>query len=277
MAVLEATDISMAIVVKRPRDPLAHFALGSALICNYCPNRAERFIVAGMLLKAEWGAPGFLWVTAFYLLTGRVDLAVNSSYKTAVARWNDTIAWALHGFSLYMMRRFDEAEHIIKMALGLDPHCWPAQLCNIFLLLATARYEEANKMYQYMNTSRTSGPTVLFPALGAFILFRINGADSAIPGNIYHQVAELAREPKETMDYLQLALFSLLNKPKVAISLLEVALSSRNPLILLLRHWPLFDLLREDPQFQLLLDTIDRERAEIEKYYQDYFDDLTPD
>jgi len=163
-------------------------------------------------------------------------------------RPDSTRAQRTYGLYLYILRRFDDAARVLKEALRLDRNAWLAHVNLSLVLLAQVRYSEALEHARRIEPLLDSG---VWPGLLILSLARA--------GHVQEAVARIAAlEAQQHSHYVQplhLALGYLgLGRTDEAIAAIRKACDDFDPFVLWLHSWPVFDPLRNHPEFCRLLE-----------------------
>jgi hypothetical protein len=259
----EALNLALELRRSRLQDPRALFALISVLFCCRYVWNAGLLVPRAIDSSEGDGAPGCLWISTFFLLMGEAGKAASAALKVADDRFDDSVAWAVTGFHYYFNHDFAESERCLAIALRLDSQSWLPYVGLIFVFLATDRPAKAFDTFEAMNDAMTDEPKHLLSGLGVLTSYRANGTDAPMRLYFEQDIRDLTEQRLCQRDFLQLAFVTLETDHATTILFLRMAYHSGNPLMLLLPHWPIFDSLREYPDFGELLREI--ELAEFQK------------
>jgi tetratricopeptide (TPR) repeat protein len=136
-------------VKRQPGYWRAHAVLGAVLTCRCQLNEASKAYRRAKRLDEE-ATMSFPWFAVYSLTMNRRKDAVWGTYFNSERFVDDAHIRSLEGFLLYVVRRFDQAEEVLKRALTLDSGCWFARLAMSLLCLSLDRPDDALEHFQHM-------------------------------------------------------------------------------------------------------------------------------
>jgi tetratricopeptide (TPR) repeat protein len=186
------------------------------------------------------------WYIAYLAATGKTDEASAILRAKVKDDPNNVAVLTQYGLLMYAMRQFYDANDAFCRAGNIDPHYGPVLICQMLLLLEKEmEADDAALSVIDIVRGRMSGG-LYFTGVFAFCLAR-RGKTREARGHLHLLLVE-------DMAPFQLALAHLgLGEIDEALLRLKFAGFQYNPLLLWIHLWPVFDPLRNHPQFQLLI------------------------
>jgi tetratricopeptide (TPR) repeat protein len=240
-----------------PHEGQYHAILSAVLLCMYNRRGAQDQISEAMRTspKTPFRHP---WLAPLILATGEPTIAANAAFTLADEKVSDPRRWASFAFYCYFARRFETAAETFRSALIIDCTSWLANLGLALVYLATGSPLDAHLQYTRMQELLYYSSEPFMPGLGFLIALTASKEAGAIPKRLLEAGENLfANNNPETRDWIQLSLFAMaVGRLDYAASALMHAWNNHTPLTLLLPYWPLFDPLREHPDFIRLVQHI---------------------
>ncbi len=219
-------------------------------MCSFRP--LEAFTLFADIFDA-WEL-GNLWFVATLFLNGKQEAASKYALSLASRRLDDLYAMAAYGFYAYLIRDFDEAEKMFTNVVTFDKRSWIGNLGLAFVYLATDRPKQALVTHLYFHTLMNDFDNIVMPGVGLLASLRTDNC-ATVPHCLSDYWNKWVAEPYEKKDWITAAMVSIDNQPDYAVRTLRLAFQYRQPLVMLLPQWPVFDPLRARDDFkQLVID-----------------------
>lgn len=241
----EALSIAEYFVSENPKRHRAHLAHGIALLFANRLNESYSAFNRVAEISPEHLYESF-WLSALLICLNRTSDACKMCAQMLFRR-GDVPAWTIYGLCLYMDRQFKESKDILlTLARLLDN--WLACIGLTCLYLSTGQPEDAVTWYrEAANIISRSGP--FMPGLGLLAAQRADTKDEKWVNFLRAAVLVNDDLADVNRDWIQLALCLIDGWPASAVNALIVARHYRHPLAMIISSCPLFDPLREHPDF----------------------------
>ena len=239
-----------------PNDWHAHASHGAALLCSWSLDQAGiEFDTALRLDKIQ--TLNYVWYAAYLFTVGKREQALELVKLSAAEQVESPQAHAAYGIYLYALRRFDEAELVLNNALKLDPNYWVARLVLSALYLSLDRPDDALRHYDRVQVLTDADGAWVMPGLAALCASRATKITKRKRSLMCRWAKELLVNIDASVDWFQCALACLgFQETDNVFLALDDAYITRHPLLLWLDVWPIFDPLRQTPEFQALVNRI---------------------
>ena len=248
----EALYVAQGLVDQYPDNWRAHTALAVGRLCRYDLLDATQAFGHALIL-AEDQVQYDPWLAAGLLAAGHLEAASRTAFALADKRISDPAAWIAYAFYLYFEREFEKSAKILHWSLTLDVTFWLGHLGLTFVYLAMDCPAEALSHYQRMQALLGDARPVM-QGLGLLVAHRALKHENLIPSLIQHNAQELSLKPDDNTDWTQMALLAIATGDlALAVKRLVLAWQYSEPLVMLLRFWPVMDPLRALQEFQNLL------------------------
>jgi tetratricopeptide (TPR) repeat protein len=196
-----------------------------------------------------------LWYAMFLLANGRQKEAF-SLIQSSAANVSDATSQTIQGFLLYLARRFNLAEDCLLRAHRTRQDAGKRN--HFAVLLAACVCLEQDRAGEAMILFRECRTKWFVDGFFALSFARMGDMDLARKLTVAMQY----QSPRNYVPPLQLSLAHMaLGETSQAIRFLETAYLDGDPWVMCIRHWPLFDPLRQDKQFKMLLKRMHRVTA----------------
>lgn len=290
VAAAEAAALEALRLQTKPTLWRAHIALGAIHCCRHRWAEAQKSFDSAFDIAPN-AKRDHAWYAGFLLAAGG-DREEREALRLARARAEatpeDASAQIALGLFLYLARQFEEADELLCEAVARFPKSWLARIVLACVYLARDQevealvsVEQAHRI-QDEQVDRGSFRDNVFPGLYHLCNLRYYGEserqrsresiekaiglDRTAMYEVRHDAGEIPGDyegwdPGHFDTYipywtpLQLALgLMALGEKEPAIAALTRAVAEGDPITVWLRRLPLFDLLRDDPAFQALIE-----------------------
>lgn len=227
----------------------AHVASGIVHLCRRDGMAAKHaFELASAISKFE--TRDHIWYPAYLFTSGHTEAALETTRCAAIDQYDIPSFRRVYGMYLYLDRKFDEAERVLRDVLKLDRNSWLAHVTLAFVLLATGRPAEA---LSHMRRIELLLDVPAWPGLLAMSLAESGDTESA--SSVLRRLLEVHQS--NHVQPLQLALaFNACGDQEAAIQQLERACDECDPFLIWIERLPIFDPLRGHPRFTILVKNI---------------------
>jgi eukaryotic-like serine/threonine-protein kinase len=230
------------------RLPEAHASMGKILTdYDWDWTQAEKEFRLAIELKPNY-AYAHHWYSTLLAHLGRYDEAVYEVNRALELDFLSPATTTQVGQVLYRARRYDEAMAILRKTLELEPGFVAARYYLGLCYVMQRKYDEANAEFQKAREVVPNSPDFI----------AIIGYTYAISGKRQEALryqADLNELANHTfvLPYSQLLIPSALGEMDEVFRLLDKCFEERDPAIRGLKSDPLFDRVRSDPRFAVLL------------------------
>lgn len=236
-----------------PANWKAHAVEGAAALLIGQPERAETAFQKALTLDQRQTLQ-YGWYHAFLLAVERTEEALDLAEARAAAAVDDAYTKALYGAYLYLTREFDKARDVIKEALALDENCWFAYLVLGLVQFSCTDSAEAYLQIRFMHHSlRVAGRVFLFPGLTSLLSIASETVYEPEPETVLAAFNNLIEDAYPSHLQCALQIMSYGDVGEKATPFLWNAWGAFDPPILFLHLLPLFDKLREQEMFKMLI------------------------
>jgi tetratricopeptide (TPR) repeat protein len=211
---------------------------------NWSAGAAE--LLQAMKLKPNY-VPARYWYSYYYLhgVKGRIDEAIAMGLRTSELDPLASLPAISLGLTYYSARRGREAVAVGQEALTRDPNSFMIHRVIGLGFMSSRKYDKA---IEYQEKAVTLSGGHPWPIIELALAHALSG-DHEYAEDVQQQVLERAKEIYIPSVYLSL-LPIVLGHHDDAIHHLEQAIEDRDPLLIIMRHWPNVDSLRGDVRFQ---------------------------
>jgi tetratricopeptide (TPR) repeat protein len=226
-----------------PKQWRAHLALAGFHCCKWHWARAKECFDAAIKLRHD-AVTTHSWYAGFLLATGQTDEAVR--IVEAVARLNpaDFMAQLVCALFLYVARRYEQAEWVLRSAQFLDREHWAPHFVRGLIELASDAPASGGMSFRLASTWIRFRHEIFFS--GFTMLCDLKEGDISQAQVSYSLMKDEEDDPRP----LNLAMaYMAMGKPDKAIAKLQKACAAHDPVMVWLHLWPILDPLRDHPKF----------------------------
>lgn len=204
------------------------------------------------------------WFLLFLFIIGQSHQAVILLKYQAEQAIDEPLTQAAYAFALYANRQYVLARGRVDDALKMDPNSWFARLVACLVCLADEDADQALSHYRHMQIVRGCGPCEFMPGLGVMIARLAQNITQEDCAQMVAMACDVVTEHNERKDWLQFAFIHIAGKDfdKAAWCLAE-AWNDWDPVTLLVSILPIFDPLKDHPEFKRLVEFI-AERTKVD-------------
>jgi TolB-like protein/Tfp pilus assembly protein PilF len=214
-------------------------------------NKAEKHFKLGIELNQDYAIAHHWYAINYLTPLGRFDEAVKETIKALELESDSVVIGATVGLSYYFARQYDEAIRYLQRTLEIDPEF---AVTNFFMgrvLVQKSMFREAFRYFQKALTRYGDSTNMLATFGHAAALAGKEG----LAREILQKLLGLS-EKMYVSPYDIASIYCGLHEDEIAFSWLARAVEERAYLSIYLKVDPIMNLLRPEPRFQYLLNTV---------------------
>lgn len=221
----------------------AHVLSGVAHSYEYAWEKAEKSFSAALELAPNETRRN-LWYLSYLITRNRSDEAL-PILTAKINEAPDASTLTLYGFVMYLRRDYPEAKRAFEDACNANPHYWPAFIGNACAALAYVGSDDA--LFALGDIADSFPKGLFFPGFVVCCLAMYGRIEEAKDRFMHYAMGAPVSDVDRALGYMGLG------DTAKAVEELTSAYEERDPLMLWLHLWPLFDPLRGDPTFEALI------------------------
>jgi tetratricopeptide (TPR) repeat protein len=208
---------------------------------------AEALFQKAIRMKPDY-APAYMWYGNLLYCLGRFDESIREMKKAKELEPLEPAPPTHLGWALYYARRFDESIEVLQGVVASDPEFTLSYLWLSMNFIAKEMWGEAiaaGRKFVELTAGAVIGLWILGLAYGS-------AGMKAEALQILEQIEGLKKE-RYVAPLFRAVVWSGLGEKDKALENLERSYVDRDSALALIRVWPIFDSLRSEPRFQVML------------------------
>lgn len=250
----DALTASTNALAKDPTYWQAKVVAAAALLCDFKLSRAAELLVDTLDPQFATTHNSF-WIVLVHLLQNNFQIARTLSKYLTISQPENPVALMASAFYLYLTSDFIGAEEQFMVFIDLHKDFWLAYLGLSLVCLSTERPKDALTFHAKATALLPENDVVVMPSVARLASLRID-REAPLPDYVNADWEAWLALPQTQKDWTQGAIAMIDLDPALSVRSLSMAIHRREPLVLLLPFWPIFDPLREREDFKELISQI---------------------